>query len=414
MIPPTVSGENLRAHREALVEMRSLLTAARADCLDVAEIRPGRLHAGTLISRGKAEQLARRARAVEATGLAFDADLSPAQQRNLEKITELKVTTRPEIILDIFARRARTHEGKIQVELAQLRHLLPRLTRQWLHLERQRGGIGLRGPGETQLETDRRRIRNRIAHLERDLEKVIRHRATQRHGRQSAKVPLVALVGYTNAGKTTLFNALTDADAHVEDQVFATLDPTVRRAEIPGGPPVVISDTVGFISRTPPTLFAAFRATLEETRHAALLMHVVDATAADIPSQLAATDAVLDDLGIADTPRLTVWNKTDLAEADAPWRQWMWRRMPGLAISAKTGTGLGELRRAMASLLVHRDREVVLALPHERYDVVARLHTVARVVQVLHTHREIRIRAQIPADVAFEFEEFRRPEPQTG
>ncbi|MBN1477652.1 GTPase HflX [Candidatus Sumerlaeota bacterium] len=405
VIPSPVSGENLRAHRQALAEMESLLEAARAECLEVIEVRPAHLHAGTLISRIRAERIASHAKAMGATGLAFDADLSPAQQSNLERLTGLKVTTRPEVILDIFARRAQTREGKIQVELAQLRYLLPRLKRQWLHLERQRGGIGLRGPGETQLETDRRRLRDRIAHLERDLERVIRHRETQRRARQRSQVPLAALVGYTNAGKSTLFNCLTDARAHVEDQVFATLDPTVRRTSLPGGQPIVVSDTVGFISRTPPTLFAAFRATLEETRHAALIIHVVDATSADIPTHLATTDQVLEDLGLSETPLLTVWNKVDIAdEVSSDWRRWMWRRSPSLAISAKTGAGIAELRRAMAVMLEVRDREITLRLPHERYDVVARLHAVARVVQVLYTHDEIRIRALVPPGVAFEFE----------
>jgi GTP-binding protein HflX len=414
VIPDTARGENLLTHRHALAEMASLLEAARAHCLENVEVRPSRLHAGTLISQGKALAIADRAKALGATGLAFDADLSPAQQSNLEKLTGLKVTTRPEVILDIFARRARTREGKIQVELAQLRYLLPRLKRQWLHLERQRGGIGLRGPGEMQLETDRRRIHQRIAHLERDLEKVITHRATQRRGRQRAATPLVALIGYTNAGKSSLFNRLTDADAFVEDKVFATLDPTVRRAALPGGLPIVVSDTVGFISRTPPTLFAAFRATLEETRHASLLVHVIDATAPDIPTHLATTDTVLADLGITETPMLTVWNKVDVADEGGDWRSWMWRRSPGLAVSAKTGQGIDDLRCALAALLERGEREVVLSLPHERYDVVARLHAVARVLQVIFTHDQIRIRALVPRELAFEFEPFEHRQPMVG
>jgi GTP-binding protein HflX len=414
VIPPTVTGQNLRAHQQALEEMVSLLEAAHASCLEVIEVRPNRLHAGTLISRSRAVAVATRARELGATGLAFDADLSPAQQRSLEDICKLRVTTRPEVILDIFARRARTREGKIQVELAQLRYLLPRLRQMWSHLERQQGGIGLRGPGETELETDRRRIRSRITHLERDLEKVITHRDTQRRGRERSSAPLIALIGYTNAGKSTLFNRLTDADALVEDQVFATLDPTVRRAALPGNLQVVVSDTVGFISRTPPTLFAAFRATLEETRHAALLVQVVDATAADLATHLATTDQVLEDLGLTEKPLLTVWNKVDVADPDGEWRRWMWRRTPGLAVSAKTGEGMSEVRRAIASLVEQRDREVTLTLPHERYDVVARLHAVARVVQVLHTHDKIRIRALVPREIAFEFERFEDADSLTG
>lgn len=313
------------------------------------------------------------------------------------------------MILDIFARRARTREGKIQVELAQLRYMLPRLQRAWLHLERQRGGIGLRGPGETELETDRRRIRDRIAHLERDLKQVIAQRETQRRGRERSGIPLVALVGYTNAGKSTLFNQLTRSDVLVEDQVFATLDPTVRRAALPGGVPVVVSDTVGFISRTPPGLFAAFRATLEEARHAALLVQVVDATEPGLATHLATTDEVLDDLGLSETPRLVAWNKIDRPEAEGTeWRAWMWRRTPSLAVSAKTGAGLADLRRAMAAMLESHGREIVLAIPHERYDLVARLHADARVVQVLYTHDEIRLRAVVSEELARDLEEFVR------
>lgn len=409
VVPSTLSGENLIAHREALAEMASLLEAARAEAVDTVEVRSAKLHAGTLISRSQAERIAAHARNLDATGLAFDADLSPAQQRNLERIAEMKITTRTEVILDIFARRAQTHEGKIQVELAQLRHLLPRLTRMWTHLERQRGGIGVRGPGETELETDRRRVRDRIGRLELELNKIIRRRDTQRGAREQSRVPLIALIGYTNAGKSTLMNQLTEAGVHVENQVFATLDPTVRRAELPGGVKVVFSDTVGFISRTPPNLFAAFRATLEEVRHATLLLHVVDASRSDIPTHLATTDSVLEDLGVADTPIFTAWNKTDLIEDNTEWRRLMWKRMPGLAVSAKTGHGIDELRRAIASLVGDRERAVVLTLPHERYDVVARLHRVARVDQVMFTHDHIRIRARVPIDIAFEFTEFETP-----
>jgi len=261
--------------------------------------------------------------------------LSPSQERNLERLAGARVLDRTGLILDIFAQRARSFEGKLQVELAQLRHLSTRLVRGWSHLERQKGGIGLRGPGETQLETDRRLIGKRIQRLTARLERVGRQREQGRRARRQASVPTVALVGYTNAGKSTLFNALTGSGAYTADQLFATLDPTLRRVELDGGGAVVLADTVGFIRDLPPDLVAAFRATLEETLEADLLLHVVDAADPNHRERMQEVDAVLREIGAAGVPRLTVYNKIDLAG--------------GAPVLARDGQGLPESVRLSAT-----------------------------------------------------------------
>ncbi len=242
----------------------------------------------------------------------FDDELSPIQQRNLEKILEVKVIDRSALILDIFAKRAHTHEGKLQVELAQHQYLLPRLVGQWAHLERLGGGIGTRGPGESQLETDRRLIRRKIQHLQREIEQVKKHRALYRKQRRKSNIPIVALVGYTNGGKSTLLNALTEAEAFVEDKPFATLDPTTRRVRLPDRGKVLITDTVGFIRKLPPTIVNAFRATLEELSEANILVHVVDLASHNAAEQCLVVENILNELAVATKPRLTALNKIDL------------------------------------------------------------------------------------------------------
>jgi GTP-binding protein HflX len=305
------------------------------------------------VGSGKAEEIRACAEENEADVVLIDQTLSPSQERNLEKLTNRRVLDRNGLILDIFAQRARSFEGKLQVELAQLSHLASRLTRGWTHLERQKGGIGLRGPGETQLETDRRLVAKRIKTLKARLEKLARQRDTSRHVRREVPVPTVALVGYTNAGKSTLFNALTGAQSYVADQLFATLDPTVRQVKLAGVGEVVLADTVGFVRALPHELVAAFRSTLQEAREADLLLHVVDASDPLRVERTLQVREVLKSIGAGDIPELLIFNKVDLVEQEqgaATPRIVM--GADGIAsqawVSAVTGAGLDELRHAIA------------------------------------------------------------------
>ncbi|MTW21023.1 ribosome rescue GTPase HflX [Allochromatium palmeri] len=303
------------------------------------------------IGSGKAEELKALVTATESELVIFNHPLSPAQERNLERLLECRVIDRSGLILDIFAQRARSFEGKLQVELAQLRHLSTRLVRGWTHLERQKGGIGLRGPGETQLETDRRLLSTRVAMLERRLARIESQRAQGRKARAKAELPVVSLVGYTNAGKSTLFNRLTEAGVLEADQLFATLDPTLRRLDLPSGSHVLLADTVGFVSRLPHELVAAFRSTLEETRGASLLLHVIDAAAANRARLMADVETVLAEIGSHERPRLEVFNKIDRLEGETarlerdvdgrPVRVW---------VSARTGEGMDLLHQALIDL----------------------------------------------------------------
>lgn len=292
-------------------EFEMLARGAGANIVDTIIAKRARPDAAYFIGSGKVEEIALAAAAHEAELILVDHALSPAQQRNLERVLKLRVVDRVSLILDIFALRARSHEGKVQVELAQLQHLVTRLTRMWSHLERQRGGIGMRGPGESQLEMDRRMIGDKVRLLRERLSKLERQRQTQRRARERGGVLSVSLVGYTNAGKSTLFNALTNSDAYAADQLFATLDTTTRKVWVEGAGSVTVSDTVGFIRDLPHTLVAAFRATLEETVHADLLLHVVDAASPQRDDQIAEVDKVLQEIGAADVPRLLVFNKAD-------------------------------------------------------------------------------------------------------
>jgi GTP-binding protein HflX len=302
----------------------------------------------SFVGSGKLEEIGQAVREHEAALVIFNHALSPSQERNLERSLQCRVIDRTGLILDIFAQRARSHVGKLQVELAQLRHMSTRLVRGWTHLERQKGGIGLRGPGETQLETDRRLLRDRIKLLGRRLEKVHLQREQGRRARRRAEVPAVSLVGYTNAGKSTLFNALTGAGVYAADQLFATLDPTMRRVDLPDSLSMVLADTVGFVRHLPHQLVEAFRATLEEARLADLLLHVIDASAEDRDDTTHEVEQVLAEIGAEEVPRLDVFNKIDLLEAapridrdeaGRPVRVW---------VSAKSGAGLDLLREAVA------------------------------------------------------------------
>jgi GTPase len=329
---------------DGLTELRLLAETAGAQVRGEVTQRRGPIRSATYLSKGKIDEIRSLSAEEEATLLLLDEDLSPAQARNLEEALKVKVVDRSGLILDIFARRARTREARLQVELAQLEYLLPRLTRMWEHLSRLGGGIGTRGPGETQLEVDRRRIRERIAKLKRELERVVQERRVQRRGRRGFRK--VSLVGYTNAGKSTLFNALTRASVYVEDQLFATLDPTTRVFAASGRDRALLTDTVGFIRKLPPNLVASFRATLEEVTEADLLVHVVDATEPDPERHINAVDAVLESIGAMGRPRLLVFNKIDAVE-DEVTLIGLRARYPGAVfVSALARQGLRELREA--------------------------------------------------------------------
>jgi GTP-binding protein HflX len=360
----------------------------------VVQERPRRDPA-TLIGRGKAEEVARLADETSADVVLFDDELTPAQQRNLEETVERKTLDRTQLILDIFARRARTREGRLQVELAQLDYMLPRLTGRGVLLSRLGGGIGTRGPGETKLETDRRRIRQRIASIRRDIEKVRRDRHTRRTARQRKDAPLVALVGYTNAGKSTLFSALTRQDTAVSDQLFMTLDPLVRRAPLGGGQEVLLVDTVGFIQKLPHSLVAAFRATMEEITSADLLLHVMDASADDLAEREAAVEAVLAEIGAQECARIVVLNKAD--RTPEPRASALRAAREGsVVISARSGAGLQDLKAAMAVRLGLRPRNVRLRFRAQDARAIAGVYTSGRVIAHEVRGDEVRIEAELP------------------
>ena len=330
-----------------LVEFTELAVSAGADVLATETAPRSRPEARYLVGAGKVDELARRVAELDAELVLVSHSLTPSQERNLERALKCRVLDRGGLILDIFAQRARSFEGKLQVELAQLRHLSTRLIRGWTHLERQKGGIGLRGPGETQLETDRRLVRQRIRQLQARLDKVDRQRELGRRNRLRNEIPTVALVGYTNAGKSTLFNRLTEASVYAADQLFATLDPTLRRLELDDRCPVVIADTVGFVSDLPHELIAAFKATLTETREATLILHVVDASDPDRQLRIEQVNTVLRDIGARDVPQIRVYNKSDLLDYPAPVLVDASDSSAAVRVSALTGNGLDALRETL-------------------------------------------------------------------
>ncbi|MCO5094311.1 MAG: GTPase HflX [Xanthomonadaceae bacterium] len=398
LIQPFTAGHS---DPSSLEEFAELARSAGATVVGSVPARIDRANPATLIGSGKVEEALSLCNAVDADLVLVNHTLSPVQERNLERVLQRRVVDRTGLILDIFAQRARSHEGKLQVELAQLRHMATRLVRGWTHLERQRGGsIGLRGPGETQLETDRRLLAKRVDALQARLAKVEVQRTQMRRARVRQGVARVALVGYTNAGKSTLFNALTGADAYEADQLFATLDPTVRRLDLPGGE-VVLADTVGFVRDLPHDLVAAFRSTLSEARDAQLLLHVVDASDPARDERIGQVDEVLREIGAGDIPQLVVFNKidrlddasarVDLDEDGAATRAW---------VSARTGSGLGGLRDAIASRLARERVSGRIHLPSTAGRLRARLFAAGAVQSEETCDDGWRIDLDMPLDAA--------------
>jgi GTPase len=364
--------------------------------------------AATFIGKGKANEFAAHCKRADVDTVIFDDELTPAQSRNLEKVFNCKILDRTSLILDIFAQRARTREGKLQIELAQLRHLLPRLTRFWGHLSRQAGGIGMRGgEGETQLETDRRRVQDRIARLSRDLEVVRRQRSTQRNARQRNHWALASIVGYTNAGKSTLLNTLTGTQVLAEDKLFATLDPTTRRLRLPTNQNVLLTDTVGFIRKLPHGLVEAFKATLEEVVQTDLLIHVVDVSHPEAEQQIQAVNSVLNEIGADGKPTLMVFNKIDQLNGNRNMLARFLERHPqGVAISAMDGEGIPALLAQLGSQLRPVRDYLELSVPHEQAGVIARLHEVGQIIERNYDGETAIFKARIPPHLRDEFAPF--------
>ncbi len=393
------SRERTRAE-ESLRELEALAQAAGASvvCSSLQE-RPAPDPA-FYVGRGRAEELSLLTEAERLDLLIFDDELTSGQQRNLEHKTGCKVLDRTQLILDIFARRARTREGKLQVELAQLNYLLPRLTGKGTMLSRLGGGIGTRGPGETKLEMDRRRIRSRIAHLRQSLDKVRAHRTLQRAKRQSVPFPVVALVGYTNAGKSTLFNALTEAGTTESSRLFATLDPLLRKVDLPSRLGIILSDTVGFVRKLPHDIVAAFRATLEEVRAADLLLHVIDIGSPNWRDQAQAVNEVLVELGVQNTPTIEVYNKLDLLGVEARAEAGRIVGERGVLVSARERSGLSSLIDRITKALESFSIEVELKIPYRRAALISRLHSEGKINSESYESDGVRIEAVLPQSTA--------------
>jgi GTP-binding protein HflX len=410
LIGVEVKSRSAAAVRESLVELAELAQTAGAEIAGDGVQKMESLNAATFIGKGKAEEFSNFCKRQKVDSIIFDDELSPAQSRNLEKIFGCRVMDRTALILDIFAQRARTREGKMQIELAQLEYLLPRLTRYWSHLSRQRGSTGsIGGEGESQLESDRRKISERIDKISRDLEAVRRQRATQRAGRQRSNWPLASIVGYTNAGKSTLLNALTGAEVLAEDKLFATLDPTTRRLKLPTNQNVLLTDTVGFIKKLPHGLVEAFKATLEEVVQADLLLHVVDISHPQVEEQIAAVNSVLAEIGAGEKPVLMIFNKMDKLQngAGSGVLNRLREKFPNaVSISAQTGEGIAHLLAEIGIQLRPTRDFLQLKIPHEASAAIARLHKIGQVIERRYNGKTANFKVRIPPHHHAEFAAF--------
>lgn len=391
----------------SLDELALLTDTAGSDPVDSELVRRKSLDPATYIGAGKAEELANVTRALDIDVVIFDNQLTPAQQRNLQRLFGCDVVDREGVILDIFAQHATTKVGAIQVELALHRYNLPRLRGKGKSLSQQGAGVLARGPGETKLETDRRRILQRVSKLERELKDSVRHRETQRKARKRSEIPQISLVGYTNAGKSTLLNALTDAGVLVEDRLFATLDSTVRRLELPSGRQVLLADTVGFVRRLPHHLVEAFQSTLAEVAEADLLIHVVDGSDPDPKGQIAAVREVLLEIGADQVPELIVLNKADLVSPTSAER--LANLYPdSVMVSGLAGTGLASMLETVGALLESGLVTMTLEIPYTRGDIAAAAHRVGEVIEEKADEKGLILEVRLPPPVVAGFEEFRR------
>src|SRR5213596_3922058 len=391
---------------DSLEELRELANSAGAEVVDTVTQKLPKPTAPFYIGKGKAEAIKESLQSQGVTSVIFNDELSPAQGRNLENLLSRKVLDRTQLILDIFAQRARSREGRLQIELAQLQYLLPRLTRMWHHLSRQTGGIGTRGPGETQLEVDRRRVQDRIARLERELEAVRKTRAIHRQGRKRHQWPVAAVVGYTNAGKSTLLNLLTGADVVAADKLFATLDPTTRSFVLPNKQRVLLTDTVGFLRKLPHTLIESFKATLEEVSEADLLIHVVDLSHPRVDEHIEAVDTVIKELGAFGKQTLMVFNKIDLLANDDAIDVYL-KKFPGsVAISARKGIGVNNLVQALEGALSSWRLRSRFRIAANESALIAEIHRVGHVLELRYEANDALIVAHVPPDLAQKLERY--------
>ena len=395
--------------QDSLEELAELANSAGAEVVDTVTQKLQKPTAPYYIGKGKAESLKPALQDRQVTSVIFDDELSPAQGRNLENLLSRKVLDRTQLILDIFAQRARSREGRLQIELAQLQYLLPRLTRMWHHLSRQTGGIGTRGPGETQLEVDRRRVQERIARLERELESVRKTRAVQRQGRKRHQWPVAAVVGYTNAGKSTLLNLLTGADVVAENKLFATLDPTTRSFVLPNKQRVLLTDTVGFLRKLPHTLIESFKATLEEVSEADLLIHVVDLSHARVDDQIEAVENVIKELDAFGKQTVIVFNKIDNVQNRELIETYL-RRFPGsVAISARTGENVNKLVQVLQDALSAWRLRSHFKIPASESALIAEIHRVGHVLELKYEGNDAIIVAHVPPELSQKLAQFSSP-----
>ena len=393
---------------ESLDELERLATTAGVNCVARVVQKLGTPHPGTLLGTGKVQEVADLVRFHDCDAVIVDLELTPRQHRNLERELDVQVVDRTALILIIFGQRARTKEGRLQVELAQVEYDLPRIARQWSHLSRQRGGTQQRGEGEKQIEVDRRLLRRQKENLLEDLEKVRSQRQLHRDRRKESGAPVVALVGYTNAGKSTLLNRLAAANTLAEDKLFATLDPTVRRVRLQGGQELLLTDTVGFVQRLPTTLVAAFRATLEEVKEADLLVHVVDASHPSVYRQIEAVEEVLKEIEANDRPMVLALNKHDLMPTDVALSlKGIASTIPTVAVSAKDGTGVDDLLRCISDALVSQFAALDVVIPYNRGDLVAMFHQFGTIESEDYEESGTHIVGHMPHNHAGSFEQFR-------